>query len=91
MVNLPIQGSPFPEDDHHYDEFFSEAKITLLHQAECIHDFQELNDTFCYCRICDKVERWENLPADNSNVLMKAEGMTFLVPMSCPPDRDWET
>jgi hypothetical protein len=86
VVNLPIQGPPNPEDDTHYDEYFSEAKITLLHQRECIHDYQELNDTFCHCRICGKVERWENLPADNSNVLMRAEGMSFLVPMSCLPE-----
>lgn len=87
MVNLPIQGSPFPEDDHHNDEYFSEAKIKLIHQRECAHDYQELNETFCYCRICDKVERWENLKPKTDNVLMRAEGMTFMVPMSCLPEQ----
>lgn len=84
---LPIQGPPDPKDDHHEDELISEAAERIFRQRECIHDWQELNETFCHCRICDKVERWSNQPPDNKFVMMKAEGMTFMVPMSCLPEQ----
>tara|TARA_R100001163_G_C5056134_1_gene192560 strand:- start:440 stop:742 length:303 start_codon:yes stop_codon:yes gene_type:complete len=84
---LPIQGPVDPKDDHHEKEYFSEAGDLLLSQRECLHDWQEVNDTTCYCRLCGKAERWKNLPAINDTVMMKAYGMTFVVPMNCLPEQ----
>ncbi len=82
---LPIQGPPDPKDDHHEDEQISAAGEIVYRQRECLHDWQEINDTSCLCRLCGKIERWDNMPASNDTVMMKAYGITFMVPMDCLP------
>jgi hypothetical protein len=83
---LPIQGPPDPKDDHHYDEYFSKAGHKIVMQRECLHDWMEVDDKTCYCRLCDKTELWANLKPDTSTVMMKAYGLSFMVPMKCLPE-----
>ena len=83
---LPIQGPPDPKDDHHYDQYFSEAGHKIAMQRECLHDWMEVDDKTCYCRLCDKTELWANLKPDTSTVMMKAYGLSFMVPMKCLPE-----
>ncbi len=85
-MNLPIQGPVDPRDDHHDKQQFSEAFDTLLTQRECLHDWMEVDDETCYCRLCNKTERWKNLQPDTSTVKMTAYGVSFMVPMKCLPE-----
>ncbi len=55
-------------------------------RRECLHDWQEISDTTCLCRLCGEAKRWDNMPASNDTVMMKAYGMTFMVPMKCLPE-----
>ena len=75
-----------PKDDHGKDELYSEAFDTLITQRECLHDWMEVDDETCHCRLCGKTERWDNLKPDTSNVMMQAYGLTFMVPMKCLPE-----
>tara|TARA_Y100000114_G_scaffold99799_1_gene92905 strand:- start:208 stop:510 length:303 start_codon:yes stop_codon:yes gene_type:complete len=84
---LPIQGPVDPKDDHHDDEQISESAEILYRQRECLHDWQEISDSTCLCRLCGKAERWDNMPTRNDTVMMKAHGMTFMVPMKCLPEQ----
>ena len=75
-----------PKDDHGNDEQISEAAEIVMRQRECLHDWMEVDDETCYCRICEKTERWANLKPNTETVMMKAYGLTFMVPMKCLPE-----
>ena len=90
-MNLPIQGPVDPKDDHHDDEQISEAGEIVLRRRECLHDWQEISETTCLCRLCGGAKRWEDMPAKNDTVMMKAYGITFMVPMNCLPEQFQQT
>jgi|TARA_R100000084_G_C4586864_1_gene116505 hypothetical protein len=84
-MNLPIQGPVDPKDDTFYKEQISKIGAILLNQKECTHDYQEVGGDLAQCRLCGKRTRWENMPASNDTVMMRAYGVTFMVPMKCLP------
>tara|TARA_R100001463_G_scaffold74538_1_gene128552 strand:+ start:837 stop:1145 length:309 start_codon:yes stop_codon:yes gene_type:complete len=90
-MNLPVQGPVDPKDDHHNDEQISEAGEIVLRRRECLHDWQEISDTTCLCRLCGEAKRWEDMTASNDTVMMKAYGITFMVPMKCLPEEFQQT
>ena len=75
-----------PKDDHGNEEQISEAAEIVMRQRECLHDWMEVDKETCYCRICEKTERWANLKPNTDTVMMKAYGLTFMVPMKCLPE-----
>tara|TARA_S200002703_G_C3791280_1_gene244186 strand:+ start:1964 stop:2269 length:306 start_codon:yes stop_codon:yes gene_type:complete len=85
-MNLPIQGPVDPKDDHHNDEQISTAGEIVLRRKECLHDWQEISDSTCLCRLCGEAKRLDDMPASNDTVMMKAYGITFMVPMDCLPE-----
>ena len=88
---LPIQGPPDPKDDHHDDEQISAAAEIIYKRRECLHDWQEISDSTCLCRLCGEAKRWDDMPAKNDTVMMKAYGITFMVPMKCLPEQFQQT
>jgi hypothetical protein len=85
-MNFWTNESLDPKDDHYEDEQITPSGEVVLRRRECLHDWQEVSDTSCVCRLCGKAERWDNMPARNDTVMMQAYGITFMVPMECLPE-----
>jgi hypothetical protein len=90
-MNLWAKETLDPKDDHHEDEQISQAGEVVLRRRECLHDWQEISNSTCLCRICGEAKQWDNMPTENNTVMMRAYGVTFMVPMKCLPKQFQQT
>ncbi len=60
-MNLPVQGSTDPKDDTNNKEDISPIREIILERRECLHDFQEIDDSLLVCRNCGEAQSINNL------------------------------